>query len=114
MPSLVQLPLILAQELGFFGDEGLDVTMNDMSGGSKALESLLAGSADVVSSFHDQTLLLTAQGRDLKVIRFDAADAEYCLSSLAPKQNTLDQRAKGRNSCSHRTWFARASRVFAH
>src|SRR4051812_16789734 len=64
--SLVQLPLILAQELGFFADEGLDVTINDMSGASKALESLLAGSTDVVSSFHDQTLLLTAQGRDLK------------------------------------------------
>ncbi|MFL6414401.1 MAG: ABC transporter substrate-binding protein [Bryobacteraceae bacterium] len=64
--SLVQLPLVLAQELGFFADEGLEVTMSDMSGGSKALESLLAGSTDVVSSFHDQTLLLAAQGRDLK------------------------------------------------
>src|SRR3954453_18946692 len=53
--SLVQLPLVLAQELGFFADEGLEVTMSDMSGGSKALESLLAGSTDVVSSFHDQT-----------------------------------------------------------
>src|ERR1700710_540276 len=51
--ALIQLPLLLAKELGFFADEGLQVEFNDMSGASKALEALTGGSADVVSSLPD-------------------------------------------------------------
>ena len=64
--SLVQLPIILARELGFYVDEGLDVTLEDTSGMSRALQSLLSGSADVVSSLHDQVIQMTAEGRDLR------------------------------------------------
>lgn len=63
--QLVYLPTTLAQELGFYRDEGLDVTLEDLAGGSKALEALVGGSADVVSGFYDHTIQMAADGRPL-------------------------------------------------
>lgn len=63
--QLIYLPTTLAQELGFYRDEGLDVELQDMAGGSKALEALLGGSADVVSGFYDHTIQMAADGREL-------------------------------------------------
>lgn len=63
--QLIYLPTTLAQELGFYRDEGLDVELQDMAGGSKALEAMLGGSADVVSGFYDHTIQMAADGRDL-------------------------------------------------
>jgi NitT/TauT family transport system substrate-binding protein len=61
--QLVYLPITLAQSLGYYRDEGLDVTIEDFAGGAKALEALIGGSADVVSGFYDHTIQLAAQGK---------------------------------------------------
>jgi NitT/TauT family transport system substrate-binding protein len=63
--QLLYLPTTLARELGFYTDEGLDVEIQDFAGGSKALEALLGGSADVVSGFYDHTIQMAADGREL-------------------------------------------------
>jgi NitT/TauT family transport system substrate-binding protein len=63
--QLIYLPTTLARELGFYRDEGLDVELQDLAGGSKALEALLGGSADVVSGFYDHTIQMAADGREL-------------------------------------------------
>lgn len=63
--QLIYLPTTLAQELGFYRDAGLDVELQDMAGGSKALEAMLGGSADVVSGFYDHTIQMAAEGREL-------------------------------------------------
>jgi NitT/TauT family transport system substrate-binding protein len=63
--QLIYLPTTLARELGFYRDEGLDVELQDMAGGSKALEALLGGSADVVSGFYDHTIQMAADGREV-------------------------------------------------
>ena len=63
---LIYLPATLAGELGFAREENLDLTFSDFPGGSKALEALLGGSADVVSGFYDHTVQMAAQGRDLR------------------------------------------------
>jgi len=62
--QLIYLPTSLAQELGFYRDEGLEVDLQDMAGGSKALEALIGGSADVVSGFYDHTIQMAADGRE--------------------------------------------------
>jgi len=62
---MVYLPTTLAQELGFYSEEGLDVELQDFAGGSKALQALVGGSADVVSGFYDHTIQLAAEGREL-------------------------------------------------
>ena len=63
--QMVYLPTTLAQELGFYAAEGLDVELLDFAGGSKSLEALLGGSADVVSGFYDHTIQMAADGRRL-------------------------------------------------
>jgi sulfonate transport system substrate-binding protein len=63
--QMVYLPTTLAQELGFYRDEGLDVELQDFAGGSKSLQALVGGSADVVSGFYDHTIQMAAEGRAL-------------------------------------------------
>ena len=62
---MVYLPTTLAQELGFYKEEGLDVELQDFQGGAKALQALVGGSADVVSGFYDHTIQMAAEGRSL-------------------------------------------------
>jgi len=63
--QMVYLPTTLAQELGFYRDEGLDVELQDFAGGAKALQALVGGSADVVSGFYDHTIQMAAEGREI-------------------------------------------------
>jgi NitT/TauT family transport system substrate-binding protein len=65
---LSYLPLTLAQQLGYFRDEGLDVKISDFAGGSKSIEALVAGSVDVVGGAYENTLFLQARGVDLKAV----------------------------------------------
>jgi NitT/TauT family transport system substrate-binding protein len=63
--QLIYLPTTLARELGFYQEEGLDVEIQDHAGGSKALQAMVGGSADVVSGFYDHTIQMAAEGREL-------------------------------------------------
>src|SRR5262249_54461470 len=63
--QMVYLPTTLAQTLGFYTEEGVDVELQDFPGGAKALQALMGGSADVVSGFYDHTIQMAAEGRDL-------------------------------------------------
>jgi len=63
--QMVYLPTTLAQELGFYRDEGIDAELQDFAGGAKALQSLVGGSADVVCGFYDHTIQMAAEGREL-------------------------------------------------
>jgi NitT/TauT family transport system substrate-binding protein len=64
--QLIYLPATLAKELGYTSEENLDVTIEDFPGGSKALEALIGGSADVVCGFYDHTIQMAAQGREVR------------------------------------------------
>jgi NitT/TauT family transport system substrate-binding protein len=63
---LIYSPPVLAQVLGYTAEENIEVSLIDFPGGSKALEAMLGGSADVVSGFYDHTVQMAAQGRDLR------------------------------------------------
>src|SRR5258706_12244795 len=56
--TLYYLPLTLADRLGYFTDEGLDVEINDFPGGSRALQALIGHSADVVSGAYEHTIVM--------------------------------------------------------
>ena len=62
---MVYLPTTLAQELGFYREEGLEVELQDFAGGAKSLQALVGGSADVVSGFYDHTIQMAAEGKPL-------------------------------------------------
>ncbi len=56
------LPLTLAEQLGYFKDEGLEVQISDFAGGAKALQAMIGGSADVVSGSFEHTVTMAARG----------------------------------------------------
>lgn len=57
------LPLSVADRLGYFKDEGLDVKISDFAGGSRALQAVVGGSADVVSGAFEHTLNLQSKSQ---------------------------------------------------
>ncbi|VVD89575.1 ABC transporter substrate-binding protein [Pandoraea pneumonica] len=61
-PGLYYLPLTIAEQLGYFKDEGLDVTIDDFAGGSKALQAVVGGSADIGTGAFEHTLLMQTKG----------------------------------------------------
>ena len=63
---LYYLPLTIAESLGYFKDEGLDVTIVDFAGGSRALQAVIGGSADVVSGAFEHTVNMQAKGQRLR------------------------------------------------
>ena len=53
---LCYLPLLLAEQLGYFRDEGLSVSIKDHVGGSQALQSVLRGESDVCAGAYEHVL----------------------------------------------------------
>ncbi len=64
--ALYYIPLTIAERKGFFKDAGLDVEINDFQGGSKSLEALMGGSADVTSGAYEHTLRMQQRGQAIK------------------------------------------------
>ena len=63
---LYYLPLTVAEQLGYFKDEGLDATVYDFAGGSRALQAVIGGSADVVSGAFEHTLNMQHKGQPMR------------------------------------------------
>ena len=62
------LPTILAGQLGYYKEAGVEVELIDFKGGSTALTAVLGGSADVVSGFYDHTVELAAKNKPMQSI----------------------------------------------
>jgi NitT/TauT family transport system substrate-binding protein len=60
--SLYHLPLILADQLGYFKNEGLQVDWVECDSGIQAVQAALAGQADVVAGAFEHVLDLQASG----------------------------------------------------
>jgi NitT/TauT family transport system substrate-binding protein len=65
---LYYLPLTLAERLGYFKEQGLNVTINDFAGGAQSLQSLVGGSVDVVAGAYEHTIRMQAKGQDIKAV----------------------------------------------
>jgi NitT/TauT family transport system substrate-binding protein len=63
---LYYLPLTIAESLGYFKAEGLEPEIVDFAGGSRALQAVVGGSADVVSGAFEHTLNMQAKGQRLR------------------------------------------------
>ncbi|HSV54969.1 MAG TPA: ABC transporter substrate-binding protein [Burkholderiaceae bacterium] len=57
------LPLTIAEQLGYFKAEGLDLEISDFAGGARALQSLVGGSADVVSGAYEHTINMQSKNQ---------------------------------------------------
>jgi len=65
---LYYLPLTLAERLGYFKEQGLDVTINDFSGGAQSLQALIGGSVDVVTGAYEHNIRMQAKGQDIRAV----------------------------------------------
>ena len=63
---LYYLPLTIAEQLGYFKAEGLDITIVDFAGGARALQAVVGGSADVVSGAFEHTVNMQHKGQRLR------------------------------------------------
>ena len=65
-PAFYYIPLTVAERLGYFKDEGLDVEISDFAGGSKALQAVVGGSSDVVSGAWENTIDQQPKGLNMQ------------------------------------------------
>jgi len=63
--AVIYLPLTVTERLGFFREEGLDVVIQDLGAGARALQALIGGSVEVVAGGYDHTIQMQAIGRDI-------------------------------------------------
>ncbi len=63
--TLYYLPLTLAERLGYFKGEGLNVEIPDFPGGAKSLQALVGGSADIVAGGFDHTIHMQTMAQKL-------------------------------------------------
>jgi len=87
-PVIFYLPLTVAERLGYFKDEGLDVEISDLAGGSRALQSLMGGSADVVTGAFDHTIQMLAKQQSVVALVQLGRYPGYVLGVAGPKMQT--------------------------
>lgn len=81
LDKLIYLPVVLAQQLGCFAAQGLEVSLRDDSSGARAEDKLLAGAVQGVVGFYDHTVALQAQGKFVQaVLQIGQAPGEVLLA----------------------------------
>lgn len=78
------LPISIAERLGYFRDEGLDVEIVDFQGGSRSLQAVVGGSADVVSGAFEHTLAMQARGQAMQAFVLQGR-APQCVFAVSNK-----------------------------
>ncbi len=61
--NLLYLPLTIAEQLGYFRSEGLNVEFSDAGSAQRALELVQEGAAEVCASTFDQVLMQLSRGQ---------------------------------------------------
>ena len=64
--ALYYLPLTITERLGYFKEEGLDVEISDLQGGSKTMQALVGGSIDIASGAYEHTITIQSKGQTIQ------------------------------------------------
>jgi NitT/TauT family transport system substrate-binding protein len=64
----IYLPFMLAQRLGYYRAEGLNVVLSDEPAGVDAENQMLAGNVDAVGGFYDHNIDLQAKGKSTESV----------------------------------------------
>ncbi|HJP77719.1 MAG TPA: ABC transporter substrate-binding protein [Pseudonocardiaceae bacterium] len=64
----IYLPAMLAQQLGFYAQQGLDVQLSDEPAGVNAETDMVAGQIDAVVGFYDHNIDLQAKGKQTEEV----------------------------------------------
>jgi ABC-type nitrate/sulfonate/bicarbonate transport system substrate-binding protein len=82
-----------ADETGLFADAGLDVTLEQTSGGAQAIPSLIAGEYDITYGNYTSALLAAQQGLPVRVVAGNdvgADDHAIMVTADSPYQSPAD------------------------
>lgn len=95
----IYLPNELTQQLGYFRQEGLDVTLIDEASGQSSENEVLAGQVDAGSGSYNHTIELQAQGKQMEaVVLLNVAPGEAeIVSAKAASQIHSVADLKGKN-----------------
>ena len=108
------LPLTIADQLGYFKEEGLQVELQDHAAGSLARQSMLKGTAQVTAGSYEHVLHLRGRGIDSRAFVFlgRAPQLVFGVSSRSFEQFRVVAQLQGRrigitapDSATH--WFAK-------
>jgi len=66
--KIIYLPAKLAESLGYFRDEGLNVELQSQPAGVDAENQLIAGAVQGVVGFYDHTIDLQSKGKEIQAI----------------------------------------------
>jgi NitT/TauT family transport system substrate-binding protein len=64
----IYLPFMLAEKLGYYQQQGLNVTLQDEGAGVDATTNMVAGKVDGVGGFYDHTIALQGLGQSLESV----------------------------------------------
>jgi len=83
----IYLPVVLAQQLGYFREQGIDVQLDSEPAGVEAADEMLAGAVQGVVGFYDHTIELQSLGKYTEsVVQFGQAPGEVeIVSSRHPE-----------------------------
>jgi NitT/TauT family transport system substrate-binding protein len=118
---LYYLPLTIAETLGYFKAEGLEVTIADFAGGSQALRAVIGGSADVVSGAFEHTVNMQTKGQRLRAFVLQGRAPQIVLGvnpkTMANFKSVADLKGKkigvtapGSSTCRSSAWAPAAAR----
>jgi NitT/TauT family transport system substrate-binding protein len=94
----IYLPAKLAESLGYFKDEGLDVELLNEPAGVDAENEMLAGAVQGVVGFYDLSIDLQAKGKFVEsVVQFSQAPGEVELVSAKHPEIKSPADFKGKN-----------------
>jgi NitT/TauT family transport system substrate-binding protein len=80
--KIVYLPATLAERLGYFRAQGLEVELRSEMAGIEAKDALLSGAVQGVVGFYDHTIALQAKGKLVQsVVQFTVSPGEAALVS---------------------------------
>src|SRR2546428_13295070 len=85
----IYLPNMLAQQLGYFKEQYLDVTLVDEGSGQGSEEEVVAGNVDAGSGAYPHPLQLNALGKKAET---------NCQFGIAPNDAKMDGSPKGRTA----------------
>jgi len=66
--QIYHLPVVLADRLGYFEEAGLKVSMINTGSGTKALQAVVSGGADMTAGSFEHVIQLQGRGQDIKAI----------------------------------------------
>src|SRR5207302_1757275 len=86
--KIIYLPAKLAEQLGYFAAQGLEVELRSETAGVEAKDALLSGSVQGVIGFYDHTIALQAKGKAVQSVvqlTLSTGEAELVSARMAGK-----------------------------